>query len=168
MRKSECYIPDGPYVYALVDDQGRFFYIGKGRNRRMYQHRLNAVRGKPGERYDRIREVIARGNDISCVVLGEYVSDQDAGEAEKEFIVIYENLTNKTKGGEGSCIDRKEILRRNFRNLLEKMVLDESWCDERKKAHYDMIDYVKRQIEDPSPTWVKGHPNIPGSVTFGW
>ena len=51
--------------------------------------------------------------------------------------------------------EKKEMLIRVFGKTLEEI-------------HQTHVEAIKREISDPSPTWVKGHPKIPGSVRFGY
>ncbi len=51
--------------------------------------------------------------------------------------------------------EKKEMLVRVLRKPL-------------KKIHKDHVEAIKREISDPSPTWVKGHRKIPGSARFGY
>lgn len=85
--------PSGPYCYALLDD-GRPFYVGKGRRRRMYQHAREARVGGEGAKCERIRAIWAEGRTLGYEVLGEYSSDRAALEAENQFLREIPGLLN--------------------------------------------------------------------------
>lgn len=51
--------------------------------------------------------------------------------------------------------EKKELLVRVFGKTLEEL-------------YKESVEAIKREISDPSPTWAKGHPKIPGSVRFGY
>lgn len=158
---SNTKIPAGPYLYALIDDEGEVFYVGKGRGRRMYQHKHNAISGKPGAKCDYIRDVIARGGDIECVVVSVFNTDEEACAAEVQMIASLSGLKNMTKGGEiGGAANYKEVMRRRAIRLKERLLRDglpvTDW----------VMQEIDKEIADPSPnvaTWTPGK-----GVVFGW
>lgn len=88
------------YVYVWFrTDKNEVFYVGKGKGNRSHdmgmrnRHFLNVV-NKVGM------------DNIVILKLEENLEEQEAYEREKYYIAFYEslghNLTNKTKGGEGS------------------------------------------------------------------
>lgn len=157
------HIPSGPYLYALVDDDGATFYIGKGRGRRMYQHKKLAMSGAPGPKCDRIREVLARGGDIKCVVLAEFDTDESACAAEVQMIASVRDagLTNLTKGGEaGGLPNHKEIMRSRFVRLKERI----------RRRGVTLPEWIELAIDaeilDPSPNVARWSPAT--GVVFDW
>lgn len=91
------------YVYELRDETGATFYVGKGSNRRMYEHKYKANAGQKSPRSDRIREILARGGMVIPVKVFE-TDDETAAFAEEIRLIAHhgrENLTNGTKGGCG-------------------------------------------------------------------
>lgn len=90
------------YVYELVDPRdGKTFYVGKGKGKRRFEHVLDAKKGVPGLKCDRIREVIACGLDIEVRVIKEFRSEDAAYRYEARVIkrIGLENLTNVSPGG---------------------------------------------------------------------
>lgn len=116
-------IPAGPYVYALSGPDG-VFYIGKGRRARMYQHAVDAIAGKPGRKCDHIREMLAAGHKVQYQVLGTYESDDEACQAERQYIAAQQHgLMNLSKGGEpGGAPNPRERMKREARRMLVKML----------------------------------------------
>lgn len=96
------------YVYGLLDQNDKLFYVGKGTGSRMYDHENVARRGGicSTNNYDltnKIKKVINSGNEINYKVFVEDVDEETAYEIEKQKIndVGLENLCNLTKGGKG-------------------------------------------------------------------
>lgn len=174
--------PSGPYVYALLDQAGIPFYIGKGRGIRMYQHQNEAMRGKPGKKCERIREIIESGAEIGYSILGEYSTDAEACEAEKVFISLHSGLTNKTKGGEsGHSVDYREWLRKRALKSLAKVKPFEQWISgaspqwiaamcrvfgSPEKFYFDIVSGLIEEAIDPSPNIV--YCGSDGIAKFGW
>lgn len=155
------WVPDGPYVYALKDVEGVIFYIGKGRNRRMYDHEKEALRGKIGDKFDCIRKILDAGDAIQYEILGLYKTDKEAVEAEVRFIAEHKNLFNKTKGGEigGIPLDPKEVIRKNAKAILNRLILAGN-------ERHPIADIIRSEIENPSPNMVSWTPT--GGIVFGW
>ena len=178
-------IPSCPYVYTLSDPDGVVFYIGKGRNKRIYQHEMNAKRGKPGEKNERIRSILESGGKIQYQIISIHKTDIEACLAEIEAIAAHDNLTNKTKGGEAGA--SPEICRtyaiRKAKNMLSRLIPFDRWVagmsEERKqylikiaggeslREQWDWIEScLRREAADPSPDWVATGPD--GKAQFGY
>ena len=90
------------YVYALIDPRDRStFYVGKGKGSRIDAHELEASKGKPGEKCDRIRSITSDGCSVEKTILRHFAIEQDAYDYERYLIeqIGLENLTNITPGG---------------------------------------------------------------------
>ena len=95
------------YQYALYRDDGRIFYIGKGKGNRLSDHEYQARRGKKGHLYNIIRGIHARGAQIIKRKILENLTEAEAHAAEIAMIASfgrYPNgpLANATDGGEGT------------------------------------------------------------------
>tara|TARA_R110000744_G_scaffold143480_2_gene255412 strand:- start:2477 stop:3232 length:756 start_codon:yes stop_codon:yes gene_type:complete len=98
------------YVYGLCDPRNPLqpiFYIGKGSGDRKVQHFRNIPKGMQGapasEKFEIIEAIKKDGLTPSVVILSHHATDADAYKAEQDMIakIGLENLTNKSKGGEG-------------------------------------------------------------------
>jgi hypothetical protein len=99
------------YVYALVDPRdGSAFYIGKGKNRRMYDHAREAERGTHNRKCNRIRDIFAAGLDVDYQIIGRFDDEKAAYEAERLEIerIGLPNLTNVIPGGAGGYTPKKK------------------------------------------------------------
>ena len=95
------------YTYELIDPRtGDVFYVGKGKGCRIDQHEKDARAGKPGDRLDVIRSIIADGLSVEKRKVGHYNTSRDALQAEAALIAErgLENLTNVQPGGGRSVI----------------------------------------------------------------
>lgn len=148
----------------------------------MYQHMNDAMRGKPGKKCDTIRRIVESGDEIGYSVLGEYSTDAEACEAEKEFIAQHSGLTNKTKGGEsGHAIDYREWMRKRASMALSRVKPFEQWI---AGASPNWIDVMRRVFGSPEKFYcdivselikesIAPSPNVvyfeaDGVATFGW
>ena len=90
------------YVYALIDPRdGKPFYVGKGKNRRMFKHVLEARGGRSGAKCDVIRAILAAGLDVQYDIIQRFECEDDAYsfEAQKIAEIGIGNLTNIAFGG---------------------------------------------------------------------
>jgi hypothetical protein len=93
------------YVYELVDPRDQsVFYVGKGKDRRMFQHASEARGGKRGLKCDRIRQIYASGHVLVEREVARFLDEDDAYNFEADLIADYglENLTNVIPGGTGA------------------------------------------------------------------
>jgi hypothetical protein len=95
------------YVYALIDPRNNeIFYIGKGKNQRYNDHKIDDPRDGNREKKNKIKEIKLSGNKVRIVKLLEYINEETAFKIEE--ILIYNigrkafnegTLTNFNKGG---------------------------------------------------------------------
>lgn len=89
------------YVYELIDPRdGKPFYVGKGKGRRVHQHEKDAKAGARLGRYDRINEIWAAGLTVEKRIIERFDDEGAAFAAEARRIqeIGPENLTNWTPG----------------------------------------------------------------------
>lgn len=101
------------YVYELRIQGDEFpFYIGKGKNERLYEHFDNyEINSNPlGNKHkvNKIRKALNEGLEVTATPLEENLTECEAHEREKFYIALYGRrdkgtgcLTNMTDGGEG-------------------------------------------------------------------
>lgn len=115
------------YVYRLVDPRnGRTFYVGKGRNNRVFAHaecalsRYNDVDYDPladnddNLKYRTIREITNAGLDVIYIIQRYGMNEHDALVAESVLIDAYAVLTNKIRGLNGQEPQNALTLQQNL------------------------------------------------------
>lgn len=121
----------GNYVYRLIDPRnGETFYVGKGRNNRVFDH----SQGIPdhvddenlllGSKLDRIREIHKAGLQVLHVIHRHEIPDEAVYEVEAALIDAYSGLTN-IQGGHASS-DRGPM---NHLELIDKYSLPQFPAD---------------------------------------
>lgn len=93
------------YVYELLDNEGKVFYVGKGMGERAYSHEEEAkIDNKETKKLDKIRELEQSGNKVKIIVIGRYDTEAEAFAVEStliHWVYGYDNLTN-VQSGHGS------------------------------------------------------------------
>ncbi|MFA5152778.1 MAG: GIY-YIG nuclease family protein [Clostridia bacterium] len=97
------------YVYQLIDPRTKeVFYIGKGKNERMFNHVRDVKRGigikKNPHKYYKIKQILDSGfSDIFYNIIFTSENEQECFDKEIALIKEYgkDKLTNITDGGEG-------------------------------------------------------------------
>lgn len=91
------------YVYELCAENGRSFYVGKGKAYRWTDHIRDARNGLPYPVHNKIRKQIRDGRSILYRVVFQTDKESDALKKEIDLIAFYgkENLMNVTNGGDG-------------------------------------------------------------------
>ncbi|MDO9277535.1 MAG: hypothetical protein Q7U05_03085 [Polaromonas sp.] len=109
------------YVYALIDPRtDRPFYIGKGRDNRVFSHAACAlVAPNASDKYDTIREIVNSGREVRHLILRHGMTDQAALDVESALIdfcsVINQPITNIVLGHGASAfgaMTADEIIRK--------------------------------------------------------
>lgn len=90
------------YVYTLSDPRScEVFYVGKGRGDRVDHHERDARAGKPGEKCELIRDILAEGLRPTKTIAARFIDESEAYAAEAEMIsqIGLDRLTNVYPGG---------------------------------------------------------------------
>lgn len=154
------------YVYALTDprNEGRFFYIGKGKGYRAVNHLKPHANRENNSKQATIKAIREVGLEPGVVYLFKGLTDAEACEWEKTLIRFYGrkdlglgSLTNLTDGGEGTSGHRhteetKKKMREAVRSNKGKKLKTK-----RSQDHIDKI--AASRVGKPSPikgtTWTK-------------
>jgi hypothetical protein len=96
-------VPQVYYVYVLARPDGRVFYVGKGKGRRIWDHDKEARKGHQCHKCNIIRKIWRQGGEVQRYTVLVTASEQEALDYECELIAQYgrKNLSNLTDGGEG-------------------------------------------------------------------
>jgi hypothetical protein len=93
------------YVYQLADPRtGTVFYVGKGQNRRAWDHERAVAAGKSSgnrRKDDVIRDILAYGLCVDVQIVAEYADETDALDHEYRLVDAMPTLTNVQPGGIG-------------------------------------------------------------------
>jgi hypothetical protein len=93
------------YVYILARPNGKPFYVGKGKQDRVFDHENEARSGCDCHKCRVIRKVWQQGGQIQKYYVLTTDDESVALEYERELIaqIGRKNLTNKTDGGDGTA-----------------------------------------------------------------
>lgn len=126
----------GYYVYRLVDPRnGQTFYVGKGKNNRVFAHIKESLINFNGESYleededetsakiQQIREIKQAGLNVIIFVHRWGLQENEAFEVEAALIDCYSGLTNKQAGHDSERgVANIEMIKRT----LELKIFDEN------------------------------------------
>ncbi len=121
------------YVYFLVNPiNGRVFYIGKGKGKRMHQHlvEFKKLSGRNAKKLSAIESIVADGGKPSAVIIANNLSEHEAYRLESHFIkkLMATGITN-IQTGNTPYIDRSKTVASMH---LSKMLSFEEFCRLRK------------------------------------
>jgi hypothetical protein len=133
------------YVYILIDGRdGSTFYVGKGKDSRLFQHEKEAHRGPAEtEKQKRIESILKSGSAVAPLVVGCYPTEKKALAVESTLIHwVYgrETLTND-QGGQG-CLS---IRPKNNYSILQGIDEPElGYCERRAedRERNDIINFL--------------------------
>lgn len=139
------------YVYELIDPDTKLpFYVGKGKNDRMFNHECQVNNGNiPNNNkhlYNKIKKILSSNNEIIYHKIYDNLSEKDAFKKEIDRIneIGTKNLCNLTEGGKGGTPTAeirnkisntnkgrivtektKQKIRLSLKNKYKNMTLDE-------------------------------------------
>lgn len=128
------------YIYCLIDPSTNLiFYIGKGKNKRMFSHVRDVKRNKipNGSNYHlfyKIKNILDIGQEVISKKLYVNLNEEEAFTKEIEEIknIGLENLCNISKGGRGGSVwnedkDRNRKISQKISLASKGRKLDEQW-----------------------------------------
>lgn len=154
------------YVYVYYDSNGAPFYVGYGKNNRMYDH-LNEAKKNPTplsgqHKLNKIRKILREESEPDIEVVKSNLSKEEACKLEIELIAKFGRsdlglgpLTNMTKGGDGT-VDWSD-------ELKEKLSEKRKGTTVAKDVKTDK--YIQASIDDPR--WITGNLVGVNSEKFG-
>jgi len=86
------------YIYAYAYPDGRVFYIGKGTGDRIGAHEADARAGVQSQKCEIIREIWARGQQVTKVKLAFFDDEIEALKYEASLISSLDGLANVVQG----------------------------------------------------------------------
>ncbi|MDO8676476.1 MAG: hypothetical protein Q7K16_02390 [Candidatus Azambacteria bacterium] len=136
------------YVYLLIDNKGKIFYIGKGKGSRIYNHLVDAEFSKIKElknspKIIKIRDIQNKKHVVRLEILRHGMSEKEALEVESACIDMLRltNLTNKIKGHYSNNRGRKNV--REIKIMFEAReakILDPTILININKIYYQEIE----------------------------
>ena len=90
------------YVYRLVDPRnGETFYVGEGKDDRIFKHLRTFKSGKTSSTYDRIKEIYDSGLEVIHIIHKHNLDKETAAMVEAALMDAYPGLVNKIRGSGG-------------------------------------------------------------------
>lgn len=91
------------YVYILARPDGRPFYVGKGKDDRLFAHEREARRGVRSHKCNVIRKIWRTGGEVQRYTVFTTEEETEAFAYEQTLIAMFgrETLTNQSDGGAG-------------------------------------------------------------------
>lgn len=119
------------YVYVLARPNGKPFYVGKGKDSRVFRHELEAKRGHKCHKCNAIRKIWKQGGEVQRYIVFTTDDEQEALDYERETIALYgrANLTNCTDGGDS--VDGMS----EASNLIRKQKVSACWKNPTYRAN---------------------------------
>jgi hypothetical protein len=110
------------YVYILARPNGKPFYVGKGKGRRIFDHEKEARSGHVCHKCNVIRKIWKQGGEIQRYTVFETDDEQEALDYERNQIALHgrKNLCNQTDGGDGIMGYKASPLERAEKSALLK------------------------------------------------
>ncbi len=143
----------GYYVYRLIDPRnGETFYVGKGKNNRVFAH-INQQIDKDGDeitdKLQRIRDIKITGLEVLHIIHRHGMDEQTALEVEAALIDAYAGLSNEQGGhnNDFGSSHAKEIIQRYQTEIMDfqhKALLISVNRSATEKELYEAVRYAWR------------------------
>ena len=131
---------EGYYVYFLICSLTKqIFYVGKGKGRRAWSHKRDAVAGKEESNYvksARINKIIKDGGDIQVFIFDSNLSETNAFIVERSLIRILRDTLTNMSGGTVSSIE-SNIERAKI--LLSRVIPYDQWIVSVSPEHIKLL-----------------------------
>lgn len=129
------------YVYQLLDESMKPFYVGKGKGNRINAHENQAARGVCSKKCNKIRSIWASGGTVIKQRVAVFWDEMAAYDHETDLIdeIGLENLTNLMRGGAGGW--ERRVTERRARRGAEMSARE---CLEIIQAHSSLFAYWLR------------------------
>ncbi|MDD3594597.1 MAG: hypothetical protein PHX18_08225 [Candidatus Gastranaerophilales bacterium] len=143
------------YVYRLIDPRnGQTFYVGKGKNNRVFAHALDALKSYENEKYfnnegdeddisikiKTVREIRNAGLNVLHVIHRWGLEEKEAFEVESAVIDCYPGLTNLQSGHNSD---------RGVANAITiESTISRKCYDEPEDINYIIIKTSQQRVED--------------------
>lgn len=185
------------YVYRLIDPRnGETFYVGKGKDNRVFTHANGKQNGKieePSEKLQRIRQIQNSGFHVEHIIHRHGLEQREAEEVEAALIDAYPataNLVGGRDSGDRGVMHARQIIERfrakeaEFRHpcvlITVNRTADEqdlyeavryAWVIDRKKARGRLVLAVKKGLIldafEVDGDWLPATPeNFPGRADY--
>jgi len=143
------------YVYIYYCDQNIPFYVGYGKNKRMFDHlneaKKNQNTGKNEHKLNKIRKLLSKGLEPRIEIYAAELSREEACQIEIELIKKFGRsdlglgpLTNMTKGGDGT-VDWSDELKEKLSKKRKGTTVAKDVKTEK---------YIQASVDDPR--WITG------------
>lgn len=147
------------YVYVLVDPlDSEVFYVGKGKGRRLEQHKKSVDNGieRNKEKEERIKKIQLRNEEVMELVVARFDTEEEAYAVEStliKWVYGFSNLTNSVHGHYHENIRNNGNLRPIQGLDVEKKIMPndpvftrELEIESERYSIHDKLDFLRKQL----------------------